>query len=223
MSTTKHWLPEILKDKRVKYPLLILLWALIAFLLLLITKGFLGYHVKFLGIEVNAPNKIVNADTGYFKIKDTVYTPTANDGRIIVTPKSTKSKSAQSSKNVQINDSGKNEINENKGNNYGVIGGENNTVNNDFSVKQREPTPDVIKSITSKVPPNYIINFWLPGGDKEALNYANKIADELYKLGYKKFEAGTWFDVRGNDKIEVKIKSDSMAAILVSPASNVKE
>ena len=60
-------------------------------------------------------------------------------------------------------------------------------------------------------------------GDKESLVYANEIANALYRQGYKKIDAGNWPDVRGFDRIEVKFRNDTLATILVSPASNVKE
>jgi hypothetical protein len=53
MAERKHWAAEQLKDKRVKTPILILLYCFIAFCLFLFTKAFLGYPVKFLGFEVN--------------------------------------------------------------------------------------------------------------------------------------------------------------------------
>ena len=74
-TQNKHWISEHLKEKRVKIPLLILLYFFIGFCLFLFVKAFMGYPVKFLGIEMNQPTP--KTDTIYKeRVKtDSVYLP----------------------------------------------------------------------------------------------------------------------------------------------------
>src|SRR5690349_16449633 len=58
-----HWFTELLKDNKVKIPLLVILYSACAFLLFFFGKAVFGYHVRGLGFEFNEPKP--KTDTVY--------------------------------------------------------------------------------------------------------------------------------------------------------------
>lgn len=191
----KHWVSEHLKDKRVKIPILILLYFFIGFCLFLFIKGSLGYPVKFLGIEMNQPTP--KTDT----IKMTQPTVSRDTIRIEVAA----TEKQQSPTNVPL--PGKENKrpdtvtvvqgkNVNTGTNNGIIG-DNATISGPI---QARPTQKEVIEFNKRFPDRSmkVVISW-ESGNRRAEMFATDFITLLKTNGYKSVE---WSIVMGNFSAE---------------------
>lgn len=125
---------NFLNDKRVKYPLFVLIWFFVAFMLMLFGKAACGHHVKFLGFEMNEPKPDTVVRTIQVPVDTSAKINKPINSPLIIPTTTSKKELPQTKKEIpginQTNKNGNNEANQNTGNNSGNMGGQNNTVNN---------------------------------------------------------------------------------------------
>ena len=99
------------------------------------------------------------------------------------------------------------EINSNTGTNFGIIGGANNQVTNQYGPKPRDVTKEILKEITRKMPNKSIsIAILSRVSDQESNEFKVKLKDKLIQSGYKNvFISGTINDmIIGDDQANLK-------------------
>lgn len=201
-ATSTHWFSEILKDSFMKIIFKIIITVVCVFVLYILGKALLGYHVKVLGIEVNIPELKNNVQI--ISEKDTsksapIY-PISNKSEFKEIPKPIKtynvytplkSNAILKKPNEETKTTSKYNIKAPIFNAPSQIGN-NNIQNNNTGIKQRTLTVSELKDIISQIPDkNSFIQMGLyNNAGKEGEIYASQIANSLIGNGYKNVQNG---------------------------------
>ena len=217
----EHWVKTLANSMAAK----IIAFTILGLLSVAVSIGlFTNKHVKIFGVEFNDGKdtftKVVYIDTGKTKV---IYEPEKKEKDYV---NINKQKPTTTPINIKKDTSNSATFKTGNIQGQGIQLGNNNTQNNDFTVKQRHIDQQELIKIISKIPnQNTLIHFWIPSsvGGKESINYANEILIALYNTGYKNIDRSwsNWMDPYDFDKLEYGMK-DSVFEIKVFPANNVR-
>lgn len=194
-TANKHWVSDLWKNKYVKIPIIISLWALLLLVLFIVGKVLFGFNVNLFGVETNPPKK---KDT--VTITNYVEVPIKKDSPTLILPdRNIKSKpivvvnnvlpskkdTMQKVQSTVTGDNNKTVV----GNNSGIVG--DVTINN--GSPQRHLTEQyanmIIKRLedtlkANNLSSNVLIEFGSTMGSDESLVFTNEVANFLFSKGY---------------------------------------
>lgn len=225
-----HWFSELLEDKFVKLVFKIILVILAVFLLFIVGKSMLGYHVKLFGIELNIPENKTDTAQISSRIDAPVKIDTSRQREKIVyvpiksLPNIKEEKQKSKIDNTKGIDTGKIETKFNIQNptfNAPTQVGDNNIQNNEFGLHPRVITEESFGILFEKYPnKNTLLNVsFTTTADAEMVNVKYQIIKILQNKGYKRVSLKSNFIGLGEVPANIYLRevNDSTVEIMVSP------